>query len=357
MRPCLARLVLFSALVAPAGASAEPAGIEHVEPPIEGFYGKRLLAGAIPILAHESVSDEALLVARARLDRLLARAPALRVNLEAAHHEIHVVGLRQFTSDLPEHRAGRGSRLDTGELFDWHMIGGHIVGRLSSCTEGTLLPIVGHRLYGEDPCTHELAHAVERLALGPEARRRIVDGYRRAMQAGRWRGRYPSKNAHEWFAEATRLYFHDESKALSFYDPALAHGPTWLRAEDPDAFALVDALYTGGLPPGRPRTATPALTPGRDEARLRSRESRTPVALVVRNRSGSPVRLVWIDFEGHRDPRAPFAALPRIDAGGELEQSSWATHAFVVTDDAGRALCTFVLGEDDALVDIRGACP
>ncbi len=59
----------------PPVAAAAPSDVEVVAPPLRGFYGKRLRDGAIPILAHASVSDEALFAARDHLRRALGRAP------------------------------------------------------------------------------------------------------------------------------------------------------------------------------------------------------------------------------------------------------------------------------------------
>ncbi len=64
----------------PAGAVppapvAAPSEVERVAPPLRDFYGKRLREGGIPILAHASVSDEALFAARDHLRRALGRAP------------------------------------------------------------------------------------------------------------------------------------------------------------------------------------------------------------------------------------------------------------------------------------------
>jgi hypothetical protein len=333
----------------------QPAEIEILDPPLQGFYGKRLREGGIPILAHGSVSDEALQVARDHLRRMLEHAPALRRNLEARGHELHVIGLRQFTSDLPEYRSERGKRLDTGELFDWHMIGGHIVDNLSSCTEATLLPIVGHRLFGDDTCSHELGHAVDTLALGTAAHARVHAAYVRSMESGHWQGKYAAKNEREWFAELTKYYFRPEGDGLGHYFPHPVEGRTYLRREDPEGFQLVDDLYSGRLDPGALRTLP--LGPGRDEPTLRSPPSRSPTQLTVRNRTAADIRLVWIDFDGKRDTRVPFEQVPLAPPGRSVTKITFAGHVWAVTDAAGRALCTVTAAEEDGTADVTGPCP
>jgi hypothetical protein len=102
-----------------------------------------------------------------------------------------------------------------------------------------------------------------------------------------------------------------------------------------------------------------ALRPGRDESALASVASQTPVALLVRNHSSETIHLVWIDFDGRRSSRPdslghwePSSAGPGI----AIEESSWAKHAFVVTDGVGHAMCTFVLGSEDSVADVDGPC-
>jgi hypothetical protein len=340
----------------PPAPTPRPGEIEILSPPIEGFYGKRLADGAISILGHASVSDEAMRAARDRLDRMLAHAPRLRRNLEAAHHELHLVAMRQFTSDLPEHRGERGKHLETDELFDWHMIGGHLTGRFSSCTEATLLPIVGHRLFGEEVCVHELAHAIDRLALASRVRQRIHDAYRRSLDSGHWLGQYAARNEAEWFAEMTRYYFRPDGGELDFYNPDLARGRAWLHGEDAEAFQLVDDLYGDRVDPGTPRTLAVVLRPGAEEAASRSPRSSLPVLLTVRNRAAAPIHLVWIDFDGHRDTRRGLAEGQSAPPGGEILQATFAGHVFVVTDGDGKALCTVTAPDEDGAADVSGAC-
>ncbi len=264
--------------------------------------------------------------------------------------------MRQFPSDLPECRAHRGERLANGQLYDWHMIGGHITGPFLACTEGTLLPIVGYRLFGDETCFHELGHIIEWRALDGAGRARVAAAFRRSIDSGHWKNQYAATNLAEWFAEVTKFYFRPDGDALAFYDPSLSHGHEWLRREDPAAFQLADDLYEGRTDPGAPKTVRLPLGPGRDEAALKSKESVAPATFSVHNATNAEIRLVWIDFEGHRDSREPFARAPAAAPGGTIEEFSWATHTFVVTDAAGRALCTLTAPEDTGVAEMKGAC-
>jgi hypothetical protein len=176
------------------------------------------------------------------------------------------------------------------------------------------------------------------------------------MSAGHWKGVYASKNEREWFAEMTRFYFAVDGDGLAFYDPRSGKGRAFLRAEDPEAFALVDDLYQDRLDPGVVRILRVEPGAAADEPKLRSDASKVPADLEVQNLSSAPIRLVWVDFEGRRDRRQPLAESPRALPGDAIRESSWTGHTFVITDDDGRGLCTFKVGELDTRVDYRRPC-
>jgi hypothetical protein len=338
--------------VSPAEARA-PAGIERVDPPQAGFYGKRVWYGHIPVLAHESVSDDALLEARDRLDRLLSRAPRLLDNLERERFELHVIGLHQFTSDLPEHRAGRGQTLRNGELFDWHMIGGHIVGRYGSCAEATLLPVVGHRLFGDDACLHELGHAIHMLAVGREVRERILDRYEAALATGEWKDTYAATDEREFFAEATKVYFQKDAASPSFYRKLPAHDRAWLCSIDPGTCTFIRDLYSDASDPGSPRFQPLALRSALLEPSMASGHAMRHSHILVRNDTRETVHAVWIDFAGKRHPLAEdFVAAP----GSYIDLDTYVTHAWVLTNHSETTLCTFVAPDADAEGSLTGPC-
>src|SRR5581483_8603658 len=204
-------------------------------------------------------------------------------------------------SDLPEYRSLRGTKLHTGQLFDWHMIGGHISessGFYSSCTEGTLLPIVGHRLYGDDTCFHELGHVIEWFALDAAGRARVVEQFNASKD--RWTGEYAATNAHEWFGEVTKYWFRKDRDDLGFYNEHAGQGRKWLCGHDPQGCRFAEEVYGGKLDPGSPRTIALAPGPASDEARLKSLESVAPVRVVVRNATKQRVQVTWLDFAGKR---------------------------------------------------------
>lgn len=222
--------------IAPAPSAPVPIAKEA------GFYPKHIELGGIAIRAHASVSDEALSLTRDRLARVLEHAPRIRRNLERNHFEVHVSGLRQQASDLPEFARRKGERLPNGQLFDEHMIGGHIVAYTTVCTEATVIGVVGHRLYGNDSCTHELGHGIEVSALSPAVRARLLSQWERSHAAGLWKNEYADSSYAEMFAEGTRFYFTERAR---------------LESRDPELFALMRDLYTDAIDPGDAPTEQP----------------------------------------------------------------------------------------------------
>lgn len=68
---------------------------------------------------------------------------------------------------------------------------------------------------------------------------------------------------------------------------------------------------------------------------------------------------MWIDTNGHRDPRPDALERWRKDGaapGIVIEKSTFARQAFVITDVEGETMCTLVLGTEDAFADVNGPC-
>jgi len=332
---------------------------EAAPPKPTGFYSQRVDSGAIPILGSAKVSRRGLEAARDRLETILHDAPRLRRNLEARGYELHVLALEEFPSDLPEYASKRGVVEANGQLFDWHMIGGHIsedARHFSSCTEGTLLPIVGFRLYGDETCFHELGHVIDWFALDAALRARVVAEFKESTSTGHWAGQYAATNEHEWFAEITKYYFRADREDLAFYDKTLAHGHEWLCGYDARACRFAADVYGDRIDPGTPKTTTLAPSAGSLEPTTRSVEGRVPVRVIVRNETSSPLRAIWLDYAGKRDARQVVKDERPIAHGADKALFTWATHAYVITTETGDALCTIVAPEEEAVVEITGTC-
>ena len=68
-----------------------------------------------------------------------------------------------------------------------------------------------------------------------------------SLAEGRWVSAYAAVNAHEFFAELAMWYFGTHGN-LDMEGPKPAPGPEGLRAYDPEAYALVDAFWSGRIP-------------------------------------------------------------------------------------------------------------
>jgi hypothetical protein len=226
--------------------NARPA-IITLQPPEQGFFSKRLDFHGIPIKAHVVVADEALYAAYDHLSRMLAHLPMAVSNLAAAGAELHLIGRDQVTTDLPEWRQDKGKPLAEyhGLTRDERTRG--MGGLLTSCGEENLLQLTNDRYRGRDICYHEFAHSLRNFGLPAAVRSRFDEQYHNSLAAGRWHDAYAGSNADEFFAELTMWYFGSHGD-LSMTGPKPANGPDGLKHYDPDAFALLDDLYSGRIP-------------------------------------------------------------------------------------------------------------
>ena len=148
----------------------------RLDPPLRGFFSKEVRACGVPIRAHECVSDAALAVAADRLSRMLRHMPSTVLErLERRGAALHVIGVRQGVSSLPEHAHMKG--VDggyTGEkgiTLDQRARG--MGGVLSSCGEENLLECdTDPRYAGRDILVHEFAHCLMDAGGGQQQNRK-----------------------------------------------------------------------------------------------------------------------------------------------------------------------------------------
>jgi len=332
-----------AAWAGPAPAAPEAAArIVRIDPPEQGFYSKCLDYRGIPIKAHADVADEALRVARDRLDRLLGRLSDAVANLADAGAELHVIGARQVTSDLPEHRHAKGKPMDGNQTIDERTRG--VGGRLASCGEENLLGLSGDRYAGRDICSHEFAHTLLTYGLGPAVRRRIDQQFERSTAKGLWKNAYAATNVHEFFAELVMWYVGTHGDLGM--DPKPGIGPGGLARYDPEAFRLLDDLFSGRIPVERVAMAALAALPPEKESELRSADG-PATAVRFHNQTPRQVQLFWLDDHGKRRPYGTLAP------GERRDQQTFATHVWLAADPDGRGLAVFVAGPEPGLADIK----
>lgn len=237
-------------------ASGDQSGPEIIQlhPPDQGFFSKELIYHGIPIKANEVVSDTAVYEAYRRVSRLLAdlvvRQPMLISNLVESGVELHIIGLHQVTSDLPEFRDLKGKPLPeyNGLTIDQRTRG--MGGKLSSCAEENLLKLKTDHYYGRDICAHEFSHAIRNCGMPLEVVERFNQQYHRSLAKGLWKGAYSASNADEFFAELTMWYFGTHGD-LNMTGPKPEDGPEGLKKYDPEAYALFDDFYRGRITIGQ----------------------------------------------------------------------------------------------------------
>lgn len=259
MKPANAACLLISIVwagTASSGAAADELPIAAIDPLEKGFFSKRLDYEGIPIKAHQDVADDALREAHARLAMMLGKLPEVRRKLQQAGAELHIIGRKQVTSDLPEFRHLRGKPFDGKQTIDQRTRG--MGGLLTSCGEENLLRLKDDRYRGRDICVHEFAHNIYSRGLPESVRAAIRRQYRHSLAKGLWKGSYAGSNEHEFFAELSMWYWGTRGD-LSMQGPKPAPGREGLRAYDPEACALLDELYNGKLtPPGQRGTVRAA---------------------------------------------------------------------------------------------------
>jgi hypothetical protein len=162
----------------------------------------------------------------------------------------------------------------------------------------------------------------------------------------RWKGEYAATNPHEYFGELTKYWFRKDRDDLAFYNPDANRGRTWLCEHDPEGCRFAEQVYGGKLDPGTPKVLTISAGPAAAESTLKSLESVSPVRVVVRNATRGRIHWSWLDFAGERRTSVTVT----VEPGADLAEHTWATHAFVVTDDDGAAIATFVAPDEHALV-------
>ena len=108
------------------------------------------------------------------------------------------------------------------------------------------------------------------------------------------------------------------------------------------ALALCRLAASGAEP--SPRRLT--MQPPAQEASLRSERSDNPTAILFVNRTGANLQLFWLDFEGQRQPYGA------IGTAEPFRRTTYATHAWLVADAAGRALGLFVADEKEGVAEI-----
>ena len=320
-------------------AAQDGSRVRVINPPERGFFSKVLDYQGIPIKAHRDVSDDALLVAHARLRRMLSRAPAVVANLRAEAVELHIIGKDQVTSDLPYLRHYKGKPFDGDLTIDERTRG--VGGQLVSCGEENLLRLPGDRYAGRDICVHEFAHAIFTYGLDEPTRERIKRQYHQSLAAGRWATAYAATNVEEFFAELSMWYFGTRGDYGNMSPPPEI-GRDGLARYDPETFRLLDDIYSGRIEVTALSLVELRPVEPRRWSEQRSSEGKG-TTIRIRNCTSDTLQLLWVDAEGNRKPYG------ELSPGEQRAQATFAGHVWVLVGPSERDVAMFVATEQPGL--------
>ncbi len=314
--------------------AAEQVKIEKLDPPIEGFFSKETTARGIRILAHAQVSDAAIEECAHRLERQLANTPGIAENLRNLGAQMQIIGKDQQVSDLPMYRELKGKPFEGTKTIDER--GRGYGGLYCSCSEENLLQLPEDRFQDHrDICRHEFAHTILSFGVSEKIARMVRQQYQQSTDAGRWKTMYAATNPQEFFAELTMWYFGTRGDYGKIQPPPQP-GADWLKSYDPEAFKLLDDIYSGRLKPDSMQVVD--LAPlGRDaEGKIRSQSNQPATEVIFINRTAKPVERFWLDTEGKR---RSYGIIP---PGAIQSAGTFATHAWLLAGKDGEFLGIYV---------------
>ena len=237
-------MIAFALLVA-----LQQPRIVPIVPQQEAFFDKKTDYHGIVIRANKVVSDEAMFEAIRRIDTVLKNMPNALTNLVAAKAGLDIIGKDQVTTDLPDYRHMKGKPFQgkpTEKVTTVDERTRGFGGLRFSCGEENLLKLKEDRYFGRDICVHEFAHTLQNYGLSKDIQQKIRDQYKVSMEKGRWKSAYSASDVGEFFAELTMWYFGTHGDTPKGSDVP-APGKEAFKAYDPEAFQLLDDLYSGRL--------------------------------------------------------------------------------------------------------------
>jgi hypothetical protein len=266
---------------------------------VPAFYTQKIESGGFPIVASATVNPYALKEAAYLLDLMLAKRPDVRKAMVQSGARLSIIAWNEFTTDQPEWKwlmnnppAGFPG-ISGKDYFDARArgMGGSETDPFCSCGEENLLCYPGDPYSTENILIHEFAHNIHlrgMLNVDPTFDPRLKAAYDAAMLEGLWKGKYPSVNHHEYFAEGVQSWFdnnreddHDHNHVntraeLLEYDPRLAalcrevFGDTELKYTKPQT--RLTGHLEGYDPAKAPKFEWPErLTKAKDEIRRQAR--------------------------------------------------------------------------------------
>ncbi len=200
-------------------------------------------ADGIVIKAASSVHPEALEKAREIAIEMLSGDENIRMRLVTVGAEIGIIPRDAFITDLPEF-SNLSGRLDrNGQAYDSFAIRslGASRGQPLSVISEENLSTPGDTFRGESVLHHEFAHAIMDLGFNSAMHSQWSEIYENAAQAQRFSRTLVIPHARAYFAELSLSFFSVNDERV---------GPSDVLAEDPEAYAFLQAVYarSGQIP-------------------------------------------------------------------------------------------------------------
>ncbi|MDZ4288237.1 MAG: hypothetical protein U0984_09770 [Prosthecobacter sp.] len=255
-----------------------------VRPPaalaIPSFYTQYISAHGFPIVGSAKVDPHALKEAAFLANQMLDHRLDVRNAMIRSGARMCIIAHNEFTTDLPEFahltRPPGYEALSDKDYWDARArgTGGSQTDPYCTSAEENLLGYPGDPYSQECILIHEFAHNIHLRGMAnvdPTFDRRLKETYENAMAQGLWRGKYPSVNHHEYFAEGVQSWFDDNREndhdhnhvntraELLTYDPGLAaicrevFGDTVIKYQKP---ATRLAGHMAGYDPAKAPTFT-----------------------------------------------------------------------------------------------------
>lgn len=218
----------------------------HVTAPPEALklpaaYTKHVSASGYSVVAFDRVNNYALKEAAWLIDVMLAHRPDIRKAMIDSGSRFIVIPYDAFTTDIPEY-----AHLKPKDYWDVRArgLGGSATDAVCSCGEENLLAFPGDPYSAECILIHEFAHNIHLRGLNrvdPTFDERLEKVYQQAMKAGLWKGKYPSVNRMEYFAEGVQSWFNNNRE--NDLDHNHVNSREELIAYDPDLAALCKEVF------------------------------------------------------------------------------------------------------------------
>ena len=196
---------------------------------LDPFFQQWIDVEGLPVLASEKVNPYALKEAAWLIWRMIGHRPEILHTFVQKRVRFVVIGNTEIPTDIPD-----CSDQGPDFLVYWHSgLGGCKSGHTGvGSSEEILLHYPGGD--SNNVLFHGFAHTIHRFGLNtvdPTFNNRLQIVYDAAMEKGLWQGTYASADRGEYWAEATRAWFHPKSggsfkgntrQALKVYDPGIA---------------------------------------------------------------------------------------------------------------------------------------